>query len=398
MDIFTKHFITLSITAVFGINLLNTVVAEEVPVPELKQKPLTEESSLPAALDVYSNGFSMPISELSNDLDILSIEQQALEPLFNNSKSDDELGQWSVSFDLNRLNYMDTQFSTDIQSAAPQIFDWDLGTSLVSSNQTSRFYVNYGNKKVPISISFDEPTTSLQGLNQQQYKAGFEQQLNESWAVSISYLNAEQKLEQLGGEPLASARNQVNYSFDFNRNNQIETLNLIPFQSAGLGAENSLLDDVSSIEIKVSRQVTDSFALTSKLTDLSSNIESPLSLINKDVTDQLDMQKIQLQGQYRFNDAWSLDANVEKETGVVKLGSTNQLSNELDFDATTLDIGLQYQSQLDQLGVIIRIDLMNLLGVNASESAGHLGLDHNGLIPFSFETPKYIKLSGSINF
>ena len=72
-------------------------------------------------------------------------------------------------------------------------------------------------------------------------------------------------------------------------------------------------------------------------------------------------------------------------------------SSRLDFDSTTLDIGVQYQGRWQDMGLVIRIDLVNLLGQDSAYNTVN-DFNEKGLMPYTFDSPKYIKLSGSINF
>lgn len=338
-----------------------------------------------------SNPFSSPSVFIEHET------AQQLIDLKSNTTSLMELkGQWSVSFDLNRLGLREDQlsFGSPLSTKSDTSYNWELGTSLVSPDETSRFYVNYGNRKVPISISFDDiPTIAKSDLN-----LGFEQQFNESWAVSISYLKAEQELGALSSSALTSdAIHQLDYLFDFDNSNRLETVNFSPFGHQVTGT--NFLDDISAIQIKVSRQVSDSLSLSARASQQDSSIFNDYGLVNSSIGDdaRYQAQQLALEGRYRLNDSWSLGANVEHQVEQFSVSNHQNLSNFSPLDTTTLDIGVQYQSHWDQVGVVIRIDLMNLLGAGTDQS-GHLGMDQNGLKPFSFESPKYIKVSGSINF
>ncbi len=353
-----------------------------------------------ASLSAYS---SSPSSVSPADSPAIFIEQEILDSMQADSVADDKdtQGQWSVSFDLSRIeaDSAGLNFNTPFSNRAyPNFYDWELGSSLVSADQTSRFYVNYGNRKVPISISFDENPTD--NFSRQDLNLGFEQSFDQNWAVSIAYLKTDQQLDRLGQGILEpNSLHEVNYSFDISQPNQIETLNFSPFNQ-NRGAGNFLFDDVSAIEIKVSRQLGQSFSLNAKASELKAQV-AELGYLNPSNPNPypLDLNKLALAGQYQVNDHWSLDASLEKESGHLLAAHSENSNNTNHFDATTLDIGVQYQSNWENVGVVIRIDLMNLLGLEENaDTVNRYGLDQDGLVPFSFDTPKYIKLSGSINF
>lgn len=358
---------------------------------------------------------SLAMNNLKSESPSIFIEQELASTIDGVSSSNDLLadpnGQWSVSFDLNQLTLDQGQWNFNQDSSAfgkNEKFDWELGTSLVSPDKTSRFYVNYGNRKVPISISFDDAplvfspndlsNSSAQGLTQDALKLGFEQSINESWAVSISYQKSDNNLSSIVNDEAAKSFHQLNYLFDFDNKNRIETVNFSPFEQNL--SQSSFMDDISAIQIKVSRKLSDDLSLSAKASQHQATILSALSPTVEGKS-QYKAQELALEGRYSLTDNWSLDANIEHQaenfSDSISLSAVETTSEFNQLDSTTLDIGVQYQSNWDQVGVVIRIDLMNLLGAsNASEQS--LGLDHNGLKPFSFDTPKYIKLTGSINF
>ncbi len=380
----------------------------------ISSAPMMAQDDMPLPNDLFKEFSQLSEQSLNSNLaglksTSLYIEQETQSHLLS-LKSDssslaDPNGQWSVSFDLNRLGLSDNQFDFDSQFNVNEqpSYDWELGTSLVSPDQTSRFYVNYGNRKVPISISFDDSPNSFPSLQEEALNVGFEQKLNESWAVSIAYLKENNDYQSLAASNLVdTSHHQLNYLFDFNNSNKLETVNFSPFNHDLNQA--GFLDDISAIQIKVSRQMSDSLVLSASASqgesDYISGLElndfsSPSSPLVNEAS--LKSQQLALEGQYQLSESWSLDANIEHQIdqlSAIKNINSNDFSQ---LDATTLDIGVQYQSNWDQVGVVIRIDLMNLLGVSQAQ-AGQMGLDQNGLKPFSFDSPKYIKVSGSINF
>lgn len=356
-------------------------------------------NSLPKA---FNEDFLFIGSDFNEPLDRLLSSQN--NQLFSN-KARTNKGQWSVSFDVKQLSPLATDFnlSTSEQSNVDKPLGWQLGSKYVSSDKTSQFYVNYGDKKVPISISFDSSQADI--LEQQRYGAGLKQELNENWAVTIEYLKADNQLAErktfAGGEnPLA-----YNYSFDFNQENQVGLVNFSPW-AAGNRMPSAFNSEVSEIQIKVSRQLTDNFSLSASASNLNSraqldNVLSDLSHLEQ----QLSAKQLKLESDYQIDHNWSFAANLaRKSSDVATLSSLPEKKSDLNhFNTTTLDIGLQYQSRWDQVGVVIRIDLMNLLGVSnlyeTTENQGDLErTSESSLLPFGFQTPKYIKLSGSINF
>lgn len=386
------------LSSLIGISSASMMAQEDIPLPDTLFKEFSQlsEQNLNANFDGLKSSSVFIEQETKQHLSILKN---------GNATLAEPKGQWSVSFDLNRLGLSDNQFDFGSQFNVNEqpSYDWELGTSFVSPDQTSRFYVNYGNRKVPISISFDDSPNDFPSLQEEALNVGFEQKLNESWAVSIAYLKENSDYQSLTANGLVdSSHHQLNYLFDFNNSNKLETVNFSPF-SHDLN-RTGFLDDISAIQIKVSRQMSDSLVLSASASQGQSDYISGLDVA--DFSSQvlplandnsLKSQQLALEGQYQLNDSWSLDANIEHQ--VDQLGAINSVTSN-DFsqlDATTLDIGVQYQSNWDQVGVVIRIDLMNLLGVSQTQ-AGQMGLDQNGLKPFSFDSPKYIKVSGSINF
>ena len=341
------------------------------------------------SLDEQPNIFESPMVFIEQEF-----SQQLAQLKKSSLESDKSSGQWSVSFDLNTFDMQSADWSFDNTSNAvktPLAYDWALGTSLVSPDRTSRFLVNYGERKVPISISFDDVTN---GLSQNSFGIGLEQNLNESWAISISYLKTENELTSLVSDKNLSSIQEHSYSFDFSDTNRLETLNFSPFNHHLTQA--SFMDDISAISIKVSRKISDDIQISAEASQ--QNI-SFMEQMPSDLTfNPIQSNELSLQGQYELSDQWSLEADLERQK--MSPFETSHLASGTNFeqlDSTTLDIGVQYQSNWDQVGVVIRIDLMNLLGVSNSDS-GQQSIEQGALKPFSFDTPKYIKVSGSVSF
>ncbi len=314
-------------------------------------------------------------------------------------------GQWMVSFDLNRFDISTNDFNidtaaTNLLEQATSSANWDLGASLVSSDQTSKFFVNYGNRKVPISISFDDAPAGVSSLAQENFSMEFEQSINERWTVSISYLKSESNLLDTTGAQSPTSLHNLNYLFDFNQTNKIETVNFAPFTNDF--ANSNFLDDISAIEIKVSRKFTNNFSMSANvankqskgLSDIDTNIANEFSSADR----RFLFQELSLTGSYNLSDSWVLGANIERQKG--QFDDFLLQKDRQDFaqlNSTTLDIGLQYQTNWNQVGVIIRMDLMNLLGKSQAVSDS-VNSNIGALKPFSFDTPKFIKVSGSISF
>lgn len=360
---------------------------------------LEDTSSLGRA---FNEDFLFIGADFNQPLDRLLSNQNA-EMLANKRLSNK--GQWSVSFDVNELNALNSSFSLNAveKSDINKPLGWQLGSKYVSSDKTSQFYVNYGDRKVPISISFDSSQANM--LEQQQYGAGLKQELNESWAVTIEYLKADSQLSD--SKLFGSNENTLayNYSFDFNQQNQVGLVNFSPWATAGL-LPSEMNNEVSEIQIKISRQLTDNFSLSASASEINARtqVDTVLSDLSN-LEQQLSTKQLNVTSDYQIDNSWSLAANLARKSSDVSTlsGLPEKKSDFNHFNTTTLDIGLQYQSRWDQVGVVIRIDLMNLLGVSslheAVENQGDLnGSSNSNLLPFGFQTPKYIKLSGSINF
>ncbi len=337
------------------------------------------------------------------------IEQEVSQSLNNYqasmSSNAKDNGQWMVSFDLNRFDMSTNEFSFDsaVTNSPNQLTtdsSWGLGASLVSPDQTSKFFVNYGNRKVPISISFDQDPIGFSNFEEKNFSMEFEQSINESWAVSISYLKSGNTLLGTTDTQHLSSLHNLNYLFDFNQTNKIETVNFAPFTNDF--TSSNFLDDISAIEIKVSRKLTNNFSMSANaankhgksLSEIETNTLNELGPLER----RFVSRELSLTGNYNISDRWVLGANIELQKEQFEgflLQEDRQDFTQLN--STTLDIGLQYQTSWNQVGIVIRMDLMNLLGKSEAYSDS-IKPNVDNLKPFSFETPKFIKVSGSINF
>ncbi|MRX28482.1 hypothetical protein [Kangiella sp. HZ709] len=396
--------------------LLLSVLTLVITVPSIGLDKSTEKPSTKAVYQQFDSlsgkGVLQGHQQLSmiDESPTLFIEQEVSQNLNSyealTSSTEKDSGQWMVSFDLNRFNIPTNDFNFDTAVTNPidratSNANWGLGASLVSPEQTSKFFVNYGNRKVPISISFDAHPAGFSSLAQENFSMEFEQSINERWAVSISYLKSENNLLDATGIQSPSSLHNLNYQFHFNQTNKVETVNFAPFNNDF--SNSNFLNDISAIEIKVSRKFTNNFSMTanaankqgrSGLADIESNVANEFSPSDS----RFLSQELSLTGNYNLSDSWVLGANIERQEG--RFDGFLLQEDRQDFaqlNSTTLDIGLQYQTSWNQVGVIIRVDLMNLLGKSEAYSDS-VNSNINGLKPFSFDTPKFIKVSGSINF
>lgn len=298
------------------------------------------------------------------------------------------------------------KFSLDVNQPQEDLFgaeQYRVHTAYSPSGDNSTFYINYGNRRVPVSIkvddllNYDQPNLSSQGVS-----LGLEQMLNEHWAVSISYTKSE--LEQrnhknrLFGDTQSAAINQK-YWFDLNRDGLPESVSLF----SELGATEDFNKAFEGIEIKLSRQVSDTLSIGGIVSKTDSNFDwQPFQFKEfGNSQSELNEASVSIFSQLELSPEWSMGALLKHQsyqqtpTPIVSLVSDKV--NAMNFDSTTLDIGVQYQGRWDDVGLVIRIDLVNLLGGTREQ---HTEYDFNdtGLAPYTFETPKYIKLSGSINF
>lgn len=317
-------------------------------------------------------------------------------------------GQWSVSFDVKALN-------------SPQLAGQDAEISIVSdfstSDSSSKFYVNYGNRRVPISISFEEPNLATasaynQALSPQVFstrheslKLGMSQEFNNNWAVSVNYLSSD--FDNNWSDPSLATNNQSHYLPDLPLKSEGLNYNLLQPSYSGLA---NISSEVDAIEIKVSRKLADKLTMTALYQQIAGDYQlSQPYQYTPALNTHLDAEHLSLFGEYELSDKWSVGASIDyqKDTSLhptnFEMSFDPLLAGELqkfEMENTTLDIGLQYQSKLDQMGLVIRIDLVNLFGHDLTDTAfgSSNGLDDKGLMPYTFQTPKYIKLSGSINF
>ena len=332
-----------------------------------------------------------------------------LVPMYSDSFGSDFLDQYNsnaLSFGIEDSSDGLWKFSLDVNQSHATLFSEDqyvLNTAYSPDGDSSTFYINYGNRRVPVSIKVDE----FLNYNSADYSGsdlalGFEQKLNDSWAVSISYTKSE--LEQKGADTnlfgfSQSTPTNQQYWFDLNSDGLPEAVNLF----SDLGVSGNFDKAYEGIEIRLTRQVSEQLSFGGSLSKNQSDFDWKPFQFNQPESSAsaLDEAKLSLFGQLDVSSQWSLGAEVshkqyqQQSPQIVSLVSDN--ANSLDFDNTTLDIGVKYQGRWDDMGLVIRIDLVNLLGAQ-SDQAGSQNLNDTGLAPYIFETPKYIKLSGSINF
>lgn len=302
-------------------------------------------------------------------------------------------GWWQVSLDLNQSH----------QSLFPEE-QYRLKAAYSPDGADSKFYINYGSRRVPVSIKVDEFLDyNTAGASGSDLALGFDQKLNDNWAVSISYTKSDlkQSASDTGvfGFDQSLATNQQ-YWFDLNKDGLPEAVNLF----SEIGVSDDFDQAFKGIEIRLTRQVSDKITLGGALHKSASTFDwQPYQFDDSGFSkSDIKEQGMSLFSQIDFGRDWSLDANLsrklyqQKSPQVVSLVPTD--SNSLNFDSTTLDIGLQYQGRWDDMGLVIRIDLVNLLGQDSEQHLKQGYYDETGLVPYTFQSPKYIKLSGSINF
>lgn len=300
-------------------------------------------------------------------------------------------GLWKFSLDLNQSQ--DDIFGTE---------QYRVHTAYSPSGDNSTFYINYGNRRVPVSIkvddllSYEQPYSSSQGMS-----LGLEQNLNDSWAVSISYTKSE--LEQRHHENALFDHNQSSmtnqkYWFDLNRDGFPESVSLF----SELGTTEDYNKAFEGIEIRLTRQINDKLSIGGAVTKSESSFEwRPFQFDELNNSTVLAESELSIFSKLDISAQWSMGAKLkhnsyqQNQAPIVSLVSDSV--DALNFDSTTLDIGVQYQGRWDDVGLVIRIDLVNLLGGNSEHQSAYDYYD-TGLSPYTFETPKYIKLSGSINF
>ena len=341
--------------------------------------PYSFDTSNMMAVPLYSEEFGVKMFDDESEALSIGIE-------------DSSEGLWKFSLDLNQSQ--DALFSEE---------QYHLNTAYSPDGDNSTFYINYGNRRVPVSIKVDEFLDyNQEAYSDSEWSIGFDQKLNDSWAVSISYTKSE--IEQavsgntLQGFADSSAINQK-YWFDLNRDGLPEAVNLF----SELGVSSDFNKALEGIEIRLTRKVSEKISIGGVLSQVESSFDwKPLQLsqLNSELS-ELSEKSLSLFSKFNFASEWSLGAELNhksyqpKNAPIVSLMSNT--SEQLDFDSTTLDIGVQYQGRWDDMGLVIRIDLVNLLGAH-SDNSNAQNYNDTGLAPYTFETPKYIKLSGSINF
>lgn len=336
------------------------------------------------SIRISANDISVNL--LANDqLDHINVSPLKSDPL-SFSLKDEQDGEWLVSLDLSR-------------SAHTNGMNADISTSYEMPNQTSQFFISYGRQSLPVSVSFENPVNNIlddKHFNQNSVGLGFSQEVHEGWDVTISYLKSDVELmttESALAQMQEKQDSSYRFYYDFNRDGSPEAINLM----SNLAGIRGFQQNLEGIEIKISRQVSDDFALGASV-EFAKGLyqESSLNLAERETP--FEASALSLYGGMRLAEDWTLAANVNKQDA--KFGLDNSSSNVVDFDETTLDIGLQYQTKWNKTGLVIRIDLMNLLGAAHLEDSPSqsMDLDARGLVPYTFQSPKYIKLSGSINF
>lgn len=329
-------------------------------------------------------------------------------PLYSQNESN---GVGSIKSDALSFGIEDSsdglwKFSLDVNQPQEDLFgaeQYRVHAAYSPSGDNSTFYINYGNRRVPVSIkvddlfNYEQPNLSSQGVS-----LGLEQMLNEHWAVSISYTKSELKQrshsDRLFGDTQSAAINQK-YWFDLNRDGLPESVSLF----SELGATEDFSKAFEGIEIKLSRQVNDTLSIGGIVSKTDSNYDwQPFQFKEFGHSQsELNEASVSIFSQLELSSEWSMGAQLKHQsyqqtpTPIVSLVSDKV--NAINFDSTTLDIGVQYQGRWDDVGLVIRIDLVNLLG-GTREQHSEYEFNDTGLAPYTFETPKYIKLSGSINF
>ena len=327
-------------------------------------------------------------------------------PLYSDSFGSDYLDSNALSIGLEDGSDGLWQFSLDVNQSQESLFteeQYQLNASYSPDSASSTFYINYGNRRVPVSIKVDDFLDYNQsGPEGSELALGFEQNVNDSWAVSISYTKSE--LEQAGSDNSIFGFGgdfpiNQQYWFDLNKDGLPEAVNLF----SDLGTSPGFDKASDGIEIRLTRQVGDKVSVGSSLFQGKTSFDwQPYQLRELEaVASELKESGISLFSQIDFSPEWSVETQLshrdytQQSPQIVSLVSES--ANSLNFDSTTLDIGVQYQGRWQDMGLVIRIDLVNLLGNNL-ENNSNQNFNDNGLMPYTFETPKYIKLSGSINF
>lgn len=344
----------------------------------------TTSSSEYGLLDYYPHSTMVSVYQKNSDTTAKALSM---------SFEDDSDGLWQVSLDVNQSsssNFAEEQYS--------------FNASYSPGKENTKFYIDYGNRRVPVSIKVDDFLDyNKSGYSGQNLNVGLEQKLSDSWAVSISYTKSD--LEQVSSDSgiLGFERDlptNQRYWFDLNKDGLPEAVNL--FSELGTSANfNKALD---GIEIRLTRQVSEQLSVGSVINKSNMAFDWEPYQFNRIGTSGSDMteETLSLFSQFDFSKQWSLDANISRQfyenrsSQVVSLVAAD--AQNVTFDNTTLDIGLQYEGRWDDVGLVIRIDLVNLLGVESDSLQHGQAFDDSGLAPYTFQSPKYIKLSGSINF
>lgn len=336
------------------------------------------------SIRVSANDISVSVLP-NNEFDMLGTSLTKSDPVSFSIKNDAQ-GEWLVSLDLSNSNVSESP-NTKISA----------GYEL--PNQTSQFFVNYGKQTVPVSVSFENPINSVfdaKQLDASSLAFGFNQEVYEGWDVTISYLKSdfdlvttETALAQMQDKNNSSYR----FLYDFNQDGAPESINLMSNLSGIEGFQQNL----EGIEIKISRQLGNNFALGASMEQGKGVYQQQAIDLSEPVT-PFETSSYSLYGGMRFAEDWTVGANINKQESQFALESSPV--NNFKFEDTTLDIGLQYQTKWNKTGLVIRIDLMNLIGAAHLEDSlsQSMDLDARGLVPYTFQSPKYIKLSGSINF
>ncbi|WP_290624216.1 hypothetical protein [Kangiella sp.] len=336
-----------------------------------------------SSVRVTANDISVSLLA-NNKFNALGSKSLESDPLAFSIK-DEEQGEWLVSLDLSRA--AQTKEANSNFLAAYQ-----------APNQTSQFFVNYGKQSLPVSVSIDDSVHSMldqKALEQNSVGLGFNQEVGQGWDVTISYMKSDIEMVTTKSALSELEQQDTGYRFyyDFNQDGSPESINL----KSNLAGIESFQQDLEGIEIKISRQVNDDFTLGASVESGKGRYQEHfLGLQEQDTP--FEASALSLYGGMRFAEDWTLAANVNKQESKLSLNSGS--SELLEFEDTTLDIGLQYQTRWNKTGLVIRIDLMNLLGAAHLEDSmsQSMDLDASGLVPYTFQSPKYIKLSGSINF
>lgn len=336
------------------------------------------------SLDYYSHSTVVP-----------DYQQNQLTPPNSLSMSfeDDSDGLWQVSLDVNQSS--PSSFAEE---------EYRFNASYSPGNDNTKFYIDYGSRRVPVSIKVDDFLDyNKSGYSGQNLNVGLEQRLSDSWAVSISYTKSDLEHVSSDNGLLGFERDlptNQRYWFDLNRDGLPEAVNLF----SELGTSTNFNQALDGIEIRLTRQVNQQLTVGSIVNQSNALFDwepyqfNHFGASGNDVTEE----SLSLFSQFDFSKQWSLDANIsrrlyeQKTSQVVSLVAADAKS--VKFDSTTLDIGLQYQGRWDDVGLVIRIDLVNLLGMESDTLQRGQAFDDSGLAPYTFQSPKYIKLSGSINF